>query len=344
MRAPKPPARSSSKPSSKSSPEPPAGSRSKLGSELAPTDDPSGLVVGHFGLDIEVALEGGQRQRVRVRRGAPSLVVGDRVRLTSRGAEALPRQTVLARRDTRDRTRPIAANLDVLGITVAAQPPAPRGYVDRAMVAARAAGIEPFLVVNKCDLDDSRELAVRLRADLGRVDGGIAVHRVSAATGEGLDVLRSFLRGTATGTPLRGAFVGTSGVGKSSLLNALVPGLDLRTGEINRFTRLGRHVTTQATLHVLPEGGELIDTPGFRDFVPVDLSPAELARHFAGFEHALERGCRFRDCLHRDEPDCGVLQALEERELDPARHATYLDLLADLERADARDRLRKTPR
>jgi ribosome biogenesis GTPase len=299
--------------------------------------------VGHFGLDIEIALDTGERQRVRVRRGIPPVVVGDRVSVSARGAELLPRDTVLARRDSRNRTRPIAANLDVLGITLAAQPPAPRGYVDRAMVAARAAGIDPFLVVNKCDLEDSRELASRMQAELAFSNRGIAVHRVSASSGDGLDALRSYLAGGDGQEPRRGAFVGTSGVGKSSLLNALVPGLDLKVGTINRFTRLGRHVTTRSTLHALPDGGELIDTPGFRDFVPVDLSPAELARYFVGFERALEKGCRFRDCLHRDEPDCSVLEALGGGEIDPARHASYLALLADLERAQETDRSRRSP-
>jgi ribosome biogenesis GTPase len=113
-------------------------------------------------------------------------------------------------------------------------------------------------------------------------------------------------------------------------------------GEINRFTRLGRHVTTRATLHVLQGGGELIDTPGFRDFVPVDVAPAEMARHFPGFESALARGCRFRDCLHREEPGCSVTAAVAAGEIDPARHQAYLHLLADLERAAASDRVRRS--
>jgi ribosome biogenesis GTPase len=304
------------------------------------------VVVGHYGLDIEVELDDGELRRVRVRRRSEPMVVGDRVRVADRGAELVPRETVLARRDPRGRTRPIAANLQVLGITVAARPPAPKGYVDRAIVAARAAGIEPFLVVNKCDLEDSRDLAERMRDEFALAEAGIPVFPVSAATGEGLDGVRVFLANHALASHAgrRGAFIGTSGVGKSSLLNALVPGLELEVGEINRFTRLGRHVTTRSSLHKLPSGGELIDTPGFRDFVPVDLSPAELARHFAGFERALEKGCRFRDCLHRDEPDCGVLGSVAAGEVDAARHATYLGLLADLERAHESDRVRKRSR
>jgi ribosome biogenesis GTPase len=272
---------------------------------------------------------------VRVRRDAP-VVVGDRVRITKRGAEPEPRRTVLARRDARDRVRAIAANLDVLGVTVASQPPAPRGYLDRALVAARSAGIRPFVVVNKCDLPESRALAEACAADPALAAAGIPVFAVSAETGEGLDAVRAHLRG------VRGAFIGTSGVGKSSLLNALVPGLALETGDINRFTRLGRHVTTRSTLHALPDGGELIDTPGFRDFVPVDLSPEDLARHFAGFDAALEDGCRFRNCLHRDEPDCAVQAAVAAGRIAAARYEAYLALLADLERAHDTDRTRRS--
>jgi ribosome biogenesis GTPase len=288
------------------------------------------VVIGHFGLDIEVVLEGGERQRIRVSRSSEPVVVGDRVKISARGAELQPRTTVLARRDSRDRTRAIAANLEVLGVTIAGRPPAPRGYVDRVIVAARAARVEPFLLVNKCDLEDSAALSEQMRSRFAASDSGVPVFAVSARTGAGLDGIRLHLSG------VRGAFVGTSGVGKSSLLNALVPGLDLAVGEINRFTRLGRHVTTRSSLHALPGGGELIDTPGFRDFVPVDLSPADLAAHFPGFERALAKGCRFRDCRHRDEPDCGVTEAVALGEVDPARHQTYLDLLADLERVAGR--------
>ncbi len=295
------------------------------GDGQAGTGSNHGLVVGHFGLDVEVDLPDGQRRRVRVQREEP-VVVGDRVRITARGAVPEPRDTVLARRDQRDRVRAIAANLDLLGITLASRPPAPSGYLDRAIVAARAAGIRPFVVVNKCDLHESRELFEQLRDDPALRDAEIDVAAVSAQSGEGLDAIRSRLVGH------RGAFIGTSGVGKSSLLNALVPGLALETGEINRLTRLGRHVTTRSTLHQLEGGGELIDTPGFRDFVPVDLSPADLARNFAGFDEALRSGCRFRDCLHRDEPECAVRREVERGAIAAARYEAYLALLRDLER------------
>lgn len=307
---------------------PPASS-----STCSPGGSDRGVVVGHFGVEVEVALEGGGRRRARVKRGAP-VVVGDRVRLSEHGAEPEPRDTVLARRDARDRVRAIAANLDRLGVTVSSHPPTPQGYLDRAVVAARSAGIDPFVVVNKCDLDEARALFEDLRDDPALVRAGIPVFGVSALTGEGLDALRDHLVGH------RGAFIGTSGVGKSSLLNALVPGLALETGDINRFTRLGRHVTTRSTLHALPGGGELIDTPGFRDFVPVELSPADLARHFAGFERALEEGCRFANCRHRDEPACAVARAVEAGEIERGRYDDYLRLLGDLDRVEETRRTR----
>lgn len=274
------------------------------------------------------------------------LVVGDRVRLGAGAPEVLARDTVLERRDSQGRSRAIAANLDVVGITVSSRPASPEGYLDRGIVAARAAGIAPFVVVNKCDLPEARALAEVVRRTYGASGQGeeqgerqIPIFAVSAEDAQGLDKLRAFF---ASG--LRGAFIGTSGVGKSSLSNALVPGLELETGELNRMTRLGRHVTTRSTLHVLPDGGELIDTPGFRDFVPVALRPTDLAHHFAGFEPGLAAGCRFRDCLHKGEPECGVAAEIATGKIPASRHETYLDILADLERADRSDRERKRDR
>jgi ribosome biogenesis GTPase len=308
-----------------------------------------GLVVSHFGLDVEVRFSGGDVRRVRLKRGVRGIVVGDRLRVGPRAPELLPRETVLERRDTQGRTRAIAANLDVLGITVSSHPPSPQGYLDRGIVAARAAGIVPFVVVNKCDLPAARELCTSASSTYAAPgEGRIDVFGVSARDSAGLDDIRAYLAegrgGEERAEGRRGAFIGTSGVGKSSLLNALVPGLELDTGEINRMTRLGRHVTTRSTLHTLDDGGELIDTPGFRDFIPVALSPMDLAHHFAGFEEALAVGCRFRDCLHRDEPDCGVTARVDAGEISPERHQSYLRILGDLERAERDDRVRSRSR
>ena len=213
-----------------------------------------------------------------------------------------------------------------LGIVVAPEPREPPGYIDRGFVIARAAGVDPFLVLNKVDLDEDGILGDRLE-EIYSPSG--LVLRVSAERREGLEAIESLLADGALA-----AFVGPSGVGKSSLLNALVPDLDLRVGELNRRSGKGRHTTTTATLHTLAAGGLLVDTAGFKDFIAVDVSLREAAAGFPGFEGAMEAGCRFRDCLHRTEPGCGVLDALEAGEIDERRHRAYVQLIEELEAPD----------
>ena len=127
----------------------------------------------------------------------------------------------------------------------------------------------------------------------------------------------------------RGALVGSSGVGKSSLLNALVPGLALKVRALSEAHGVGRHTTTVSTLHRLPGGGELVDTPGVREFGLVDVDRHDLARYFPGFSE-VTAACRFRDCLHKDEPDCAVQRAVEDDVVDAARYVAYRTLLDEL--------------
>ncbi len=299
------------------------------GTDRAGRDDVEGVIVAHHGVAVVVRLADGGQQRVRVRRGSRH-VVGDRARLSESGLTSLPAQGVLRRRDTRGRVRAVASNLDALGIVLAPLPDSPPGLLDRAVVAARSAEVEPFVVVNKSDLAGARDLFERV-CDL--LEPAARVFLVSADAGQGLDALRVYFARRG-----RGVFVGTSGVGKSSLLNALCPDVDLAVGEINASSGLGRHVTSTATLHALASGGELIDTPGFRDFGPVEVSARELSGHFPGFEAALTQRCRFRDCLHRSEPDCAVRRAVAQGRIAPQRHAAYLDLLSELEESERAER------
>jgi len=197
------------------------------------------------------------------------------------------------------------------------------GFIDRAIVAARVAKLQPFIVVNKCDLDDTSALL----ADLNRTyAGSVPVFAISAKTRTGLAPLQAFLN-----EGHRGVFVGSSGVGKSSLLNALCPTIDLKVGKINDHSGLGRHTTTVSTLHALSGGGELVDTPGFRDFGLVDILTDELASHFPGFEKHDEISCRFRNCRHRTEPGCAVIRLVELGQIPADRYTTYLELLAEVE-------------
>lgn len=285
-------------------------------------DSVAGRVTAHHGVAVLVELETGEEKQVWL---APDqrAVVGDRVVVSGAELDVLPAHGVLRRRDPRGRERTIAVNLDVLAIVVAVEPREPPGYIDRGFVIAGAAGIDALLVVNKCDLSGAGELADRLEEIYG---GSAPVLRVSAETGQGLEALRDVL---ADGK--LGAMVGASGVGKSSLMNALVPDLDLRVGALNRGSGRGRHTTTTATLHRLDSGGSLVDTAGFKDFIAVDVTVEEAAAHFPGFEAVLERGCRFRDCAHRSEPDCAVIAAVEAGEIEPTRHRAYQSLLEELE-------------
>lgn len=290
----------------------------------------NGLIVAHHGISVEVLFEDGDRCMVRVKRNSGH-VVGDGVTVIGEILKRLPRRTELRRRDARGGIHLVAANLDVLGIVVA--PLSPAGFIDRAIVAARAALLDAFVVVNKCDLAPAAELAGSLTETYA---GSIPLFPISAKLRTGLEPLLEYLnRGKH-----RGAFVGTTGVGKSSLLNALCPEIDLKVGELSDYKWAGRHTTTVATLHALAGGGELVDTPGFRDFGLVDISVEDLAGHFPGFEEHAGHRCRFGDCRHRGEPGCGISALVREGRIPAGRYQTYLELLAEVETEELRTRSR----
>jgi ribosome biogenesis GTPase len=288
-----------------------------------------GLVVAHYGVAVEVLFDDGDRRMVRVKRNSGH-VVGDRVAVSGEVMKRLERRTELRRRDARGSIHLVAANLDVLGVVVA--PQSPSGFVDRAIVAARAAGLRPFVVVNKCDLEGTAELLVCISTIYSE---SVPIFPVSSVKRTGLAPLQEFLS-----EGHRGAFVGTTGVGKSSLLNALCPDIDLKVGELSDHKSQGRHTTTVSTLHALSGGGELVDTPGFRDFGLVDISVEDLAAHFPGFEKHGAVACRFSNCRHRSEPGCAVIGLVGEGGIASERYATYMEILGEVEtgRAEARSR------
>jgi ribosome biogenesis GTPase / thiamine phosphate phosphatase len=293
------------------------------GRQAEPATGSEGLIVSHYGVAVEVLFGTGERRMVRVKRNSGH-VVGDLVRVAEEVLERLPRETELRRRDARGGIHLVAANLDVLGIVLA--PMSPSGFADRAIVAARAAELSPFLVFNKCDLAQARPLAQALGELYAEA---VPCFALSASSGEGLEPLRAFLH-----EGHRGAFVGTTGVGKSSLLNALCPDIDLKVGELSDHKWLGKHTTTVSTLHALPGGGELVDTPGFRDFGLVDISSDQVAAFFPGFEALEAHGCRFHNCRHQKEPGCAVTSLVESGGISSERYLTYLAVLAEVEGAE----------
>jgi ribosome biogenesis GTPase len=267
-----------------------------------------------------------------------TIVVGDRVhfeRGSGPGAGAHdtvisgvePRRNFFSRRVSGRRAaeQVVAANLDqVVLVASVAEPGFSRGLADRVLCQAEHLGLPARLVLNKSDLagrtPDTDPDAIRADYELADVPA----HRVCAKTEEGLAALRQVCLGR------RSLFVGHSGVGKSTLLNALVPGLDLLEGAVNEKTGKGRHTTTAAVLVRPAPDFELIDTPGVRAFGPWGIGPADLDRTYREFRSLLG-GCRFRDCRHAGEPGCAVAAAAAEARIAPRRYESYRRLLSELE-------------
>ncbi|MCL2700302.1 MAG: ribosome small subunit-dependent GTPase A [Phycisphaerae bacterium] len=213
----------------------------------------------------------------------------------------------------------IVANVDVLLIVAASvQPPLRQGLIDRFLIIAERGGLTPVLAINKVDLGTPDEAVL---ADLAEL--GLSMWLMSAATGEGVEPLREALAGKNT------VLAGQSGVGKSTLVNALVPGAQAATREIRMKDQRGRHRTTSASVYDLPGGGLLVDTPGVRE-LGVFLRASELPWYFPEFE-PLAASCKFRDCTHTHEPQCAVRFAVEEGGILPRRYESYLRILATLE-------------
>ena len=253
-----------------------------------------------------------------------SLAVGDEVRFDPERAalvEILPRRTTLARLRSfkPGREQVIAANVDRLAIvTSVASPPFRAGAVDRFLLAARMGGLEALLVVNKIDL---LEKPAALPDEIAGYDVVVPIFAVSASSGAGLEALG---RALGDGTTV---LAGHSGVGKSSLLNALQPELRLETGEISAKWDRGRHTTSRSTWLRLRGGGVVIDTPGVREIGTGPVDPDQLGAVYP--EIALAgAGCRFRDCRHDTEPGCAVRAAVESGRIRAARLASYQRLLA----------------
>jgi len=298
----------------------------------------SSVVVDLGGEELACTVRKSLRHRAGIGDGTKPVVAGDRVLVERTEVSCVitsvePRRRVLSRPvpGQHHREQILVANLDaVLVVASASRPAFTPGVVDRFLVAAESRGLVAGIVINKIDLAGEgsyTSFAAGYRAL------GYCVMETSALRAEGLAAVRDFLGGRTT------TLLGHSGVGKSSLANALDPLLELHTRQVHAGSGQGMHTTTTIALLRLPwsGGGYLVDTPGIREFGLWDLEPRELSQYFRELAQRAA-ACRFHDCRHDHEPDCAVKEALAREEIAAWRYESYLRLLADLREARAQRR------
>ncbi|WP_028115720.1 small ribosomal subunit biogenesis GTPase RsgA [Ferrimonas senticii] len=293
-----------------------------------------GRIVSRFGQHADVETEAGEVYRCNLRRTIGSVVVGDEVAWRQGNeinagiagvVEAVhPRRSELKRPDYYDGLKPVAANIDQMLIVSAVVPELSAMIIDRYLVAAEDTGIPPILVLNKVDLLDDEGMAIVEEILEPYRQIGYPIHLVSSHTGQGMAELEALLKDNIS------IFVGQSGVGKSSLVNTLMPELNLEVGDVSENSGLGQHTTTTARLLRFPQGGDLIDSPGVREFALWHLAPERVTWGFKEFRDYLG-GCKFRDCKHGNDPGCALRQAAEDGLISLQRFDNYHRILETME-------------
>ena len=293
-----------------------------------------GLVITRFGQHADVEdPQTGIIHRCNLRRSIQSLVSGDRV-VWRPGVEALQgiagvveavheRKTMLTRPDSYDGVKAVAANVDRIVIVSSILPELSLNIIDRYIIAAETIGIKPLIVVNKVDLL-TPEQRVEVERKLTQYQNiGYSVRLVSTDTGEGLDDLKVDLKDHVS------IFAGQSGVGKSSMVNSLMPDVEADIGDVSTNSGLGQHTTTAARLYHFADGGDLIDSPGVREFGLWHLEPEQITEAFVEFRQHLG-GCKFRDCKHGNDPGCIIREAVERGDISRARYNSYHKIIESM--------------
>ncbi len=293
-----------------------------------------GLVVTRHAKHADVETASGEIFRCNLRRTLKNVVVGDRVswRLGSERLQGIsgvieavhPRQNELTRPDYYDGIKVMAANIDQIIIVSSVLPTLSLNIIDRYLVICEAAQIPALIVLNKVDLlsEDERQAVQQQLAIYKQI--GYQTLCLSAETGENMATLDRYL---AQGTSI---FVGQSGVGKSSLLNRLLPQVNAQTGAVSEISGLGQHTTTASRLYHLSQGGNLIDSPGIREFGLWHLDAEQITAGYREFQGLLG-GCKFRDCKHKQDPGCRLLEAVEQGKISAVRFENYHRLIESRE-------------
>lgn len=297
-----------------------------------------GIVEKSTGSWYIVRLENGRLLECRIRgkfrmegiRTTNPVAVGDVVQVEENQEEPVitgivPRKNYIIRKSTNlsKETHIIASNVDqALLIVTVNHPVTSTVFIDRFLATTEAYNIPAVLVFNKVDLYDEEDQAMcgGLIAIYRKV--GYPCYEVSAVTGKNIGLLRQLLKDKVT------VLSGLSGVGKSSLINCLEPGLKLKTATISNAHDSGKHTTTFAEMFALSEGGYIVDTPGIRSFGMVDMKKEELS-HFFPEIFAKASACRFYNCTHVHEPGCAVIEAVEQGEISESRYASYLSMMEE---------------
>ncbi|MCG8489735.1 MAG: small ribosomal subunit biogenesis GTPase RsgA [Chromatiales bacterium] len=291
------------------------------------TEQPAqeGVVIIRHGATLGIDDGSGRIYRCQTRQNIGHPVCGDRViwqrvdEHTGVVTALQPRESVLSRPDYSGRHKPLAANISQLVIVLAPRPE-PSGYLlDQYLVTAETIKIPPLIAINKIDLltEQTESEFIAQFETYSKI--GYPIINISAKREHGLDTLIEHLKDETS------ILLGQSGVGKSSLINALLPDHDIETGRLSEATGLGRHTTSAATCYNLPQGGRLIDSPGVRSFRLTDLAREELEQGFAEFRPHIGQ-CRFHNCTHGHEPECAIRGAVEQGEISRIRLENFLRL------------------
>lgn len=302
-----------------------------------------GRVIKSTGSWYNVRLEDGAIKQCRIkgkmrltdRRSTNPVVIGDWVEIES-GARSdedtqittvLPRNNYIIRQSSKHRTAEhiLAANLDqALLVASIREPMTPVGFIDRFLVTATAYHVPAMVVFNKIDVYEEHDLEQLDTVTTTYENAGYKVLSTSVEKNIGIDNVKDVLKGKLT------LMSGNSGVGKSSLINAIAPELDLVTGEISEYHFKGTHTTTFAEMFPLSFGGDIIDTPGIKEFGILDFTKEEVSHYFPEMDKRRHQ-CRFNNCIHINEPGCAVLKAIENGEIPLTRYNSYIGIIMEIE-------------